>query len=84
MAFRYCRAGAAAPWPGRRSAKRLSWISPGICAVCGASTPRRAGVDVEPGLILGTLNAQLAPLDLMFGPDPASAERAGNRWRHRQ
>lgn len=33
-------------------------------------------VDVEPGLILGTLNAQLAPLDLMFGPDPASAERA--------
>ena len=33
-------------------------------------------VDVEPGLILGTLNAQLAGLDLMFGPDPASAERA--------
>ena len=33
-------------------------------------------VDVEPGLILGNLNAQLAPLDLMFGPDPASAERA--------
>ena len=33
-------------------------------------------VDVEPGMILGTLNAQLAPLDLMFGPDPASAERA--------
>ena len=33
-------------------------------------------VDVEPGLILGTLNGQLAPLDLMFGPDPASAERA--------
>ena len=33
-------------------------------------------VDVEPGLILGNLNTQLAPLDLMFGPDPASAERA--------
>ncbi|MCY3831872.1 MAG: FAD-binding and (Fe-S)-binding domain-containing protein [Chloroflexi bacterium] len=33
-------------------------------------------VDVEPGLILGSLNAQLGPLDLMFGPDPASAERA--------
>ena len=33
-------------------------------------------VDVEPGLILGSLNAQLAGLDLMFGPDPASAERA--------
>ncbi len=33
-------------------------------------------VDVEPGMILGALNAQLAPLDLMFGPDPASAERA--------
>ena len=33
-------------------------------------------VDVEPGMILGALNGQLAPLDLMFGPDPASAERA--------
>ncbi len=33
-------------------------------------------VDVEPGLILGNLNAQLAPLGLMFAPDPASAERA--------
>ena len=33
-------------------------------------------VDVEPGLVLGNLNQQLAPLDLMFGPDPASAERA--------
>ena len=33
-------------------------------------------VDVEPGLILGSLNGQLAGLDLMFGPDPASAERA--------
>ena len=33
-------------------------------------------VDVEPGLILGTLNKQLSPLNLMFGPDPASAERA--------
>ena len=33
-------------------------------------------VDVEPGMILGSLNGQLAGLDLMFGPDPASAERA--------
>ena len=33
-------------------------------------------VDVEPGMILGSLNAQLASLGLMFGPDPASAERA--------
>ncbi len=33
-------------------------------------------VDVEPGLTLGALNAQLAGLSLMFGPDPASAERA--------
>ena len=33
-------------------------------------------VDVEPGMILGTLNRQLTGLDLMFGPDPASAERA--------
>ncbi len=33
-------------------------------------------VDIEPGMILGTLNNQLAGLGLMFGPDPASAERA--------
>ena len=33
-------------------------------------------VDVEPGMILGTLNRQMASLGLMFGPDPASAERA--------
>ncbi|MDE2854879.1 MAG: FAD-binding and (Fe-S)-binding domain-containing protein [Chloroflexota bacterium] len=33
-------------------------------------------VDVEPGMILGSLNAQLAWLGMMFGPDPASAERA--------
>lgn len=33
-------------------------------------------VIAEAGLILGQLNQQLAPLDLMFGPDPASAERA--------
>jgi len=33
-------------------------------------------VDVEPGVILGLLNQQIADMDLMFGPDPASAERA--------
>ncbi len=33
-------------------------------------------VDIEPGMILGTLNNQLAGMGLMFGPDPASAERA--------
>jgi FAD/FMN-containing dehydrogenase/Fe-S oxidoreductase len=31
---------------------------------------------VEPGLVLGLLNKQVAPLGLAFGPDPASAERA--------
>jgi FAD/FMN-containing dehydrogenase/Fe-S oxidoreductase len=31
---------------------------------------------VQPGLILGQLNKQLAPMGLWFGPDPASAERA--------
>src|SRR5215212_9578659 len=31
---------------------------------------------VEPGLILSTLNAAAAKYGLMFGPDPASAERA--------
>lgn len=33
-------------------------------------------VVVESGAILGQLNRQLAPLGWMFGPDPASAERA--------
>lgn len=31
---------------------------------------------VEPGVILGSLNARLAPYGLQFGPDPASANRA--------
>jgi len=33
-------------------------------------------VRVQPGMVLGQLNEQLAPLKLMVGPDPASAERA--------
>ncbi len=33
-------------------------------------------VRVQPGVVLGRLNRQLAPLGLMVGPDPASAERA--------
>lgn len=33
-------------------------------------------VVVEPGLALNHLNAQLAPLGLMIGPDPASGDRA--------
>ncbi len=33
-------------------------------------------VTVEPGLVLGVLNRQMASLDLMFGPDPASGDRA--------
>jgi FAD/FMN-containing dehydrogenase len=35
-----------------------------------------ATVTVEPGVVLGQLNKQVRALDLMFGPDPASAERA--------
>jgi FAD/FMN-containing dehydrogenase/Fe-S oxidoreductase len=31
---------------------------------------------VQPGMVLGHLNAQVASLGLMFGPDPASADRA--------
>src|SRR5207249_2428784 len=31
---------------------------------------------VEPGLVLDQLNQQLAPLKLMYGPDPATADRA--------
>ena len=41
----------------------------------GVNAETRA-VDVEPGLTLGLLNQQLSPLGLMYGPDPASAERA--------
>jgi FAD/FMN-containing dehydrogenase/Fe-S oxidoreductase len=33
-------------------------------------------VAVEPGVVLGSLNQQLRRMGLMFGPDPASAERA--------
>ena len=33
-------------------------------------------VRVQPGMVLGHLNAQLAPLGLMVGPDPASGDRA--------
>lgn len=33
-------------------------------------------VRVEPGLVLDTLSAQIAPLGLMVGPDPASSSRA--------
>ena len=33
-------------------------------------------VDVEPGLVLDQMNRSLAPLNLMFGPDPASSSRA--------
>ncbi|HLA42129.1 MAG TPA: FAD-linked oxidase C-terminal domain-containing protein [Aggregatilineales bacterium] len=35
-----------------------------------------ASVMVEPGVVLGQLNQQLKGLNLMYGPDPASAERA--------
>ncbi|MCB9435685.1 MAG: FAD-binding protein [Anaerolineales bacterium] len=33
-------------------------------------------IRVEPGLVLEQMNNQLKPLSLMFGPDPASANRA--------
>lgn len=35
-----------------------------------------ASVTVEPGVVLGQLNKQVRSLGLMYGPDPASAERA--------
>jgi FAD/FMN-containing dehydrogenase/Fe-S oxidoreductase len=38
--------------------------------------PEAKTVRAQPGLVLGQLNERLAPLGLMFGPDPASAERA--------
>ncbi len=38
--------------------------------------PESKTATVEPGLVLSTLNAAAAKHGLMFGPDPASAERA--------
>lgn len=38
--------------------------------------PEARTATVQPGVILAHLNAQLAPLGLMFGPDPASGDRA--------
>ena len=38
--------------------------------------PESRTATVEPGVVLSTLNAASAQYDLMFGPDPASAERA--------
>ena len=35
-----------------------------------------ARITVEPGVVLGQLNKQMRSMGLMFGPDPASAERA--------
>ncbi|MCJ7733473.1 MAG: FAD-binding protein [Anaerolineales bacterium] len=41
-----------------------------------ALNPENNTVVVQPGAILGGLNRQLAAHQLMFGPDPASADRA--------
>lgn len=38
--------------------------------------PRERIVKVQPGTVLGPLNRRLAADDLVFGPDPASADRA--------
>ncbi len=38
--------------------------------------PEERWVRVQPGLVLDELNLQLAPYDLLFGPDPASSNRA--------
>jgi len=39
-------------------------------------SPEEKWVQVQPGAVLGTLNRQLSSYGLMFGPDPASADRA--------
>ena len=41
-----------------------------------AYDPQGRSVEVQPGVILGSLNRQLAGDGLTFGPDPASADRA--------
>lgn len=38
--------------------------------------PRERTVEVQPGVVLGSLNRQLAGDRLVYGPDPASADRA--------
>ena len=50
-------------------------FSPYIRRVTGINAEART-VRVQPGIALIDLNRQLAPLGLMFGPDPASASRA--------
>ena len=41
-----------------------------------AYSPQERTVEVQPGVVLGSLNRQLAVDRLVFGPDPASADRA--------
>lgn len=41
-----------------------------------AYNPQERTVEVQPGVVLGSLNRFLAPDMLTFGPDPASADRA--------
>ena len=41
-----------------------------------AFDPQERTVEVQPGVVLGSLNRQLAADRLIFGPDPASADRA--------
>jgi FAD/FMN-containing dehydrogenase/Fe-S oxidoreductase len=50
-------------------------LSRHMMRVTGINAEART-VRIQPGLILAHLNAQLAPLGLMVGPDPASADRA--------
>jgi len=38
--------------------------------------PEARQVEVQPGMVLGRLNRRLAPYGLIYGPDPASADRA--------
>ncbi len=38
--------------------------------------PKSQVVQVQPGVVLGSLNRQLSAFNLTFGPDPASADRA--------
>src|SRR5512140_2374623 len=58
-------------------------IGPSLIIDCTRWLDRLISIDpesrtatFEPGLILANLNRALAPHDLMYGPDPASAERA--------
>src|SRR3972149_1147859 len=63
-------------WRGRQSAGLSSWIVPATLTRSPGSPPPGAPPRGGPGVVGAALNAAARPHGLMFGPDPASADRA--------